>query len=159
MLYWPPMEPVHTSGHDADTVSDSMLSEQFVALFLAMAAAMVQLAEEYGLTKIQLFNLYAIAEQGGDVPMSRIAQTMHCDASNVTGIVDRLVAGEFLTRVESPRDRRAKLLKLTPKGDTLIAAMKHALPERIGCGQLDAVQRCQLSVCLAAMRHQSICTR
>jgi len=67
---------------------------------------------------MQIHALYAIKH--GDVTMGRVAETLHCDASNVTGIVDRLVAGQFITRQEGELDRRTKTLQLTAKGHRAI---------------------------------------
>lgn len=48
--------------------------------------------------------------------MQGVTATLGCDASNVTGLVDKLVAQGFLERSESPHDRRTKIVKLTSKG-------------------------------------------
>jgi MarR family transcriptional regulator, organic hydroperoxide resistance regulator len=50
------------------------------------------------------------------VPMSSLAGMLFCDASNVTGIVDRLEARGLIERRPSPKDRRVKLLVLTEEG-------------------------------------------
>jgi len=61
--------------------------------------------------------------------MSWIAVLMHCDASNVTGIIDRLVAMELVERTESPTDRRIKMARLTAKGKQLRAEIMRELTE------------------------------
>ena len=48
--------------------------------------------------------------------MSALADTLLCDASNVTGIVDRLEARGLIERREAPQDRRVKMLAVTPEG-------------------------------------------
>jgi DNA-binding MarR family transcriptional regulator len=48
--------------------------------------------------------------------MSEIATALHCDNSNVTGIVDGLEEKGFATRGPSPEDRRVKLISLTAEG-------------------------------------------
>jgi MarR family transcriptional regulator, organic hydroperoxide resistance regulator len=57
-------------------------------------------------------------EPGVPVPMSALAEAMHCDNSNITGIVDRLEAAGLAERRPSERDRRVKAVVLTPKGET-----------------------------------------
>jgi DNA-binding MarR family transcriptional regulator len=102
------------------------------------------LAEANGLTRMQAFVLFSLHRQGDECQgMGKIAEAMHCDASNITGIVDRLVSGGFVIRTENERDRRAKLLVLTPKGETVVDAVLEALPERIG-GNLSSDERDQL---------------
>ncbi len=48
--------------------------------------------------------------------MSALAERLVCDASNVTGIVDRLEARGLIERREASRDRRLKMLALTEHG-------------------------------------------
>ena len=51
--------------------------------------------------------------------MSRLADTLSCDASNVTGLVDRLESRGLVRRQPSAEDRRVKVLQLTPAGSRL----------------------------------------
>jgi MarR family transcriptional regulator, organic hydroperoxide resistance regulator len=76
------------------------------------------LAQEMGLAPMQLHALRLI-EPGDGVPMSSLAGKLFCDASNVTGIVDRLEARGLIERRPSPTDRRVKLLVLTDEGARL----------------------------------------
>jgi DNA-binding MarR family transcriptional regulator len=48
--------------------------------------------------------------------MSELAAVLHCDNSNVTGIVDGLEEKGLATREPSPGDRRVKLTALTAEG-------------------------------------------
>jgi DNA-binding MarR family transcriptional regulator len=48
--------------------------------------------------------------------MSEIATVLHCDNSNVTGIVDGLEEKGLARREPSPGDRRVKLIALTAEG-------------------------------------------
>src|SRR3954451_5889019 len=54
---------------------------------------------------------------GGAMPMSALAEALHCDNSNITGIVDRLEAAGLAQRQPSERDRRVKAVVLTEKGE------------------------------------------
>ena len=56
-----------------------------------------------------------------------MAETLAFDASYVTGIVDRLEARGLVERLPNPDDRRMKLVRLTPEGET----MRTALCERV----------------------------
>jgi len=53
-----------------------------------------------------------------DEPMSMraFAEDLSCDPSNVTGLVDRAERLGLVQRVPDPRDRRIRMLTLTPKG-------------------------------------------
>src|SRR5438046_10588651 len=53
------------------------------------------------------------------LPMSALAERLFCDASNVTGIADRLEARGFVRRQSSEGDRRVMALTITPAGTKL----------------------------------------
>jgi MarR family transcriptional regulator, organic hydroperoxide resistance regulator len=73
-------------------------------------------AQELGLAPMQLHALRVI-EPGAELPMSSLAGKLFCDASNVTGIVDRLEARGLIERRPAAHDRRVKLLALTTEGE------------------------------------------
>ena len=54
---------------------------------------------------------------GEPMPMSALAEAMHCDNSNITGIVDRLEAAGLAERRPHEGDRRVKAVVLTEKGE------------------------------------------
>lgn len=78
--------------------------------------AFAKIAEQFELTHMQLFTLCLVESCKGGPVMQGITTALGCDASNVTGLVDKLVHQGFLERSESPHDRRAKIIKLTRKG-------------------------------------------
>lgn len=86
-------------------------------------------AARFGLTTTQARALLAIEAAA---PMRTLAEHLHCDASNITGIADRLETRGLVTRAASEADRRVKLLALTTRGrqlqDALRAAMLDASP-------------------------------
>lgn len=102
-----------------------------------------ELADEHHLTRPQLFVLYWIRKHG-ELAMGQVAQVLHCDASNVTGIVDRLVTQNMIDRRESPQDRRTKALHLTAHGQKIIDAMVAALPSKMGYTTLSADEQAAL---------------
>src|SRR4029453_4855347 len=55
--------------------------------------------------------------------MGRLADTLRWDASNVTGLVDRLEARGLVQRRPSADDRRVKVIQLTPTGSRLRAQL------------------------------------
>jgi MarR family transcriptional regulator, organic hydroperoxide resistance regulator len=54
-------------------------------------------------------------------PMGRMAELLHCDPSNVTGIVDTLEERNLAKRKPSEADRRVKVVELTAAGKKLRA--------------------------------------
>lgn len=59
--------------------------------------------------------------------MSEIAAALHCDNSNVTGIVDGLEERGLVIRTPSERDRRVKLIALTAEGSRIRARLVKAI--------------------------------
>ena len=89
-----------------------------VQLFFAQRANLPPLAAELELSPAQCHVLHLI-EPGRPIPMGQLAETLACDASNVTGLVDRLESRGLVRRRPSAADRRVKVLDLTPTGSRL----------------------------------------
>jgi DNA-binding MarR family transcriptional regulator len=85
--------------------------------------------DELDLSPVQCHVLHLI-EPGRPLPMSRLADTLSCDASNVTGLVDRLESRGLVQRRPSPDDRRVKVLRLTPAGSRLRAQLLRRMTGR-----------------------------
>ncbi len=83
-------------------------------------------AAEFDVSPMGL-KLLQVLEPGAEVPMSALAERLFCDASNVTGMVDRLEARGLLERRDDPRDRRVKRIALTDDG----ASMRERVLERL----------------------------
>jgi DNA-binding MarR family transcriptional regulator len=77
-------------------------------------------ANEFDLSPMALRMLYEL-RPGQERPMRDIADTVGCDASNITGIADRLEARGLIERRDAPGDRRVKLIALTGDGELLRA--------------------------------------
>lgn len=89
--------------------------ELLLRFFFAQRATLPPLAADLRLSPAQCHVLHLI-EPDQPLPMGRLAETLACDASNVTGLVDRLESRGLVRRRPSPRDRRVKVLVLTPTG-------------------------------------------
>jgi len=61
--------------------------------------------------------------QAGPVPMRDLACCLRCDASNVTGLVDRLEQRGLVERRAEPADRRVKSLVATARGAQVAAEL------------------------------------
>jgi DNA-binding MarR family transcriptional regulator len=83
------------------------------------------------LAELDLSPQQAMALRGLDpdrpVPMRELACTLRCDASNITGIVDRLEAKGLLERRVAVDDRRVKTLVFTPRGRAVRRRLQEAL--------------------------------
>src|SRR6266516_3014766 len=108
--------------------------ELLVRLFFAQRANLPPLAAELQLSPAQRHVLHLI-EPGRPIPMGQLAETLACDASNVTGLVDRLESRGLVRRRPSAEDRRVKALELTPAGARLRSKVLERLtkpPDSLG---------------------------
>jgi DNA-binding MarR family transcriptional regulator len=97
-------------------------------LFWELRPRMLRVAGESGLTPPQLFALRALDPEH-PVPMRALAQALHCDSSNVTGLVDGLAAQGLVERRESEHDRRVRMLVVTERGAAVRARLHEAIQE------------------------------
>jgi DNA-binding MarR family transcriptional regulator len=100
--------------------------ELLLKFFFSQRADLPALAAEFDLSPAQCHVLHLI-EPGRPLPMGRLAETLACDASNVTGLVDRLESRGLVKRQPSPDDRRQKVLGLTPAGVRLRTVLRERL--------------------------------
>lgn len=88
--------------------------------------AFALVAETHGLTPPQARSILLLRDP---TPMRAIAEHLACDASNVTGIADRLHLRGLVDSTPGD-DRRVKLLTLTSKGRQLRRALQRQLGEQ-----------------------------
>ncbi|WP_372790741.1 MarR family winged helix-turn-helix transcriptional regulator [Paraconexibacter sp.] len=89
----------------------------------------LDVVREFELSPPQLFALRAL-EPGEATPMGDLAAHLHCDNSNVTGIVDRLERRGLVERRAATHDRRVKHLVLTDEG----VAVRRRIETRLEAG-------------------------
>jgi DNA-binding MarR family transcriptional regulator len=97
-------------------------------LFFTQRADLPTLAAEFDLSPAQCHVLHLI-EPNQPVPMGQIAESLACDASNVTGLVDRLESRGLVRRQPSAGDRRIKVLELTQAGARLRSVVMERMTE------------------------------
>jgi len=110
-----------------------------------------EVADEEGLSIAQLDVLRRLREQGA-TPMRRLAEQMNCEASNLTGLVDRLETRGLVERRPDPGDRRVRLLALTSDGARVSQASWVSLARRCPLTSLAPEERVQL----AQLLHQAL---
>lgn len=91
---------------------------------------LIETAKEFELTMIQA-NTLLLVEAAIPQPMNRFCKLYHCDASNVTGIIDGLEEKGLVRRSEDEHDRRIKVVLLEEKGQRLKQALLQRLYERM----------------------------
>jgi MarR family transcriptional regulator, organic hydroperoxide resistance regulator len=101
---------------------------QIFDLIRADRARLYAVWEEHGLTPAQGHVMLHL-EPGQPVPMRELADSLWCDASNVTGLIDKLEVRGLVARQPHPNDRRVKQLVFTERGEAMRAAILGRLAE------------------------------
>ena len=95
-------------------------------LFGANRRSFFALASEFELSPPQVMALRHL-DPSEPRPMSELACALHCDNSNVTGIVDRLEDRGLVERHPAEHDRRVKMLVVTERGAELRARLSERM--------------------------------
>jgi DNA-binding MarR family transcriptional regulator len=98
---------------------DNLAAEAWGLLIpLVYPPRFIEIAHKVGVTPTILGALRHLEQPE---PMGRMAELLHCDPSNVTGIVDTLEERNLAKRKPSEADRRVKVVELTAAGKKLRA--------------------------------------
>jgi len=111
------------------------LEGEVVGLWFEMQARLeahfTELAAQYGLSAIQAKVLLSLQPDGA-MTMRTLAGQLQYDASNLTGVVDRLEEVGAVRRQPHPSDRRAKGVMLTDEGQRMRRAFWARLTNSTG---------------------------
>lgn len=126
------------SEYDADLAEARSLARMIVVIAERARASFSAAVEPYGLPVPAVRGLLLIGEP---VPMRDMADHLACDPSYITGIADLLENRGLATRVPG-KDRRVKMLQLTPEGVALRDQIVETVQTKAGFAhQLDASER------------------
>jgi DNA-binding MarR family transcriptional regulator len=109
----------------------SPASEAWALMFELMHVSkqrFMAIASEFELSPPQVMALRHL-DPAEPKPMSELASALHCDNSNVTGIVDRLEDRGLVERRAAEHDRRVKMLTITERGAEVRARLAARLEE------------------------------
>ena len=104
---------------DIEAVENIMLQ-----LGWATHRQLAQELAEFNLTVPQFAAMRALQRFEDGCTMSELAEAARQISATMTGIVDRLVERELLTRQRDPADRRALRVSLTASGEELLETIK-----------------------------------
>jgi DNA-binding MarR family transcriptional regulator len=114
----PPLAP-HSDRDTADARLRQVLGYQVAQASISTVAAFHQLVgRECELRPVE-YTLLALIHEDPEHSLVRLAQALAVTAPNITMWIDRLEARKLVKRMNSPTDRRAFQLRLTPKGARL----------------------------------------
>ncbi|MEV7723336.1 MarR family winged helix-turn-helix transcriptional regulator [Streptomyces sp. NPDC101733] len=124
--------------------------ELLAAIGTAQWRDLASAAARYGLTSTQA---KVLAQLDGPIPMRGLASLLVCDASNVTGIVDRLEARGLVRREPSVADRRVKNVVATDEGRATILRVREDMQATGGAlDTLDEEESATLYALLSRLR-------
>lgn len=73
-----------------------------------------------GTMSLPQFGVLDYLRERGQATMHELSEALSMKPSNLTGIMDRLVALNLVERFNDDRDRRAVLARITPDGETAL---------------------------------------
>ena len=85
-----------------------------------------RLRVEFGVTLPQFDVMAALERKPDGMTMTELSRFLMVSNGNVTGIIDRLVAEKLVARQAPADDRRAIIVRLTPRGQKEFNAMAKA---------------------------------
>ncbi len=107
------------ASESSDADDDPSLEAIVGLLFLLTGDLRQRFTDRAALFDLSFAQAMALRELDDPLPMRDLADRLCCDASNVTGIVDRLEARELVERRNVVGDRRVKHIVLTDAGRAL----------------------------------------
>ncbi|WP_406063712.1 MarR family transcriptional regulator [Streptomyces sp. NBC_01077] len=138
------------SATTSQTPTRLQLMELLAAIGTAQWRDFAAAAAHHGLTSTQA---KVLAQLNGPLPMRALATLLVCDASNVTGIIDRLEARSLVRREPDPSDRRVKNVVATDEGRDIIRRVREEMQATSGAlDTLDADETTTLYALLARLR-------
>ena len=129
--YWPSaydLTPMGEPRGKALPKLDVEIGQLLIELMELMKQHFFTVATELDLTPTQAIALHSLGEP---CPMRELAEAIGHDASHITSVVDRLEAQGLVERRVDPKDRRVKLLSLTPAGWALQERIEHLVTARL----------------------------
>jgi DNA-binding MarR family transcriptional regulator len=129
--------------------AERVLSSRITALLDSLSQGLHGELREQDLTPPLAMTLRLLDEPRS---MRYLADAHHCDASNITGIVDRLEKRGLVERRADLADRRVTLIARTPDGDTMRSRLVSAALQTLsGLETLSADELEQLNMLLGRL--------
>lgn len=118
-------------GKPAAPAAEEMnpLAGSLIGLYFSLERIYEDASKEAGISAQQAQLL--CAADWKNPALGELADTLHCDKTNVTGLVDRVEKQGLVTRVADPDDRRITRLELTKKGRAKVNHFHKELNRRL----------------------------
>jgi MarR family transcriptional regulator, lower aerobic nicotinate degradation pathway regulator len=105
---------------DVPVAHPDYLSYRVKRLYMLVAQRLNDALKPYGLARSQ-WQVLSRVSLAGALSQKDLQHAMQVESATLTGIVDVLAAKGWLERLESPSDKRCRVLQLTPDGRELMA--------------------------------------
>jgi DNA-binding MarR family transcriptional regulator len=108
--------------------SSSQLSQEII-LDVFRAANLLgriggKIAVQAGLASVQQWIILGTIDAAGEVALKELSANTLVTKQNITGLVDRLRSGGYVSTRVDPDDKRSTLVRLTPKGEEVLAVVR-----------------------------------
>lgn len=130
---------------DLDLIVETMIYLQTEGRRLAREEC-----QRHGITATQL-NVLKLLDEIGDLSLSELSRRIAAQNSTVTGIVDRMVQADLVTREQSADDRRVWRIRPTDKG-RLLARKISVAPWDLLRGALQALDKKEKDALVTILR-------
>ncbi len=157
------LSEAHELGVEARAAGDDHAALKLWLRMLAStthieAAIRTRLRERFGISLARFDYMAQLFRYREGLKMRALSRYLMVTGGNVTGLTDELEADGMVLREASPDDRRAWILRLTPKGRRAFEAMAHEHEQWIldMFAGLDAKTVQQLHTHLGALRVQLV---
>ena len=96
--------------------------QTLIGLNNILTTNLIQTCMKFKLSPAKLSILKLVNSYGQDtgVPQSVISKYLTVTEANITGLIERMIKGKLIVRRRNPKDKREKLIMLTPKGEELL---------------------------------------
>ncbi|WP_020670414.1 MarR family winged helix-turn-helix transcriptional regulator [Amycolatopsis nigrescens] len=108
---------------------DSDLAAAMLELCCTVEGIRAAASRELDLTPQQAQLLTSVAPR--EMTHGELAVRLHCDKTNITGLVDRLERRELVRRRPDPDDRRVTRVSLTDQGTELVERFRESVSAAI----------------------------
>ncbi|GCE00721.1 MarR family winged helix-turn-helix transcriptional regulator [Embleya hyalina] len=113
----------------AKSTPDAELARVLLEMCCVVEGIRGTVSRDLELTPQQSQLLTAVAER--ELTHGELATRLHCDKTNVTGLVDRLERRDLVRRRPDPNDRRVARVHPTDRGEELVARFRDAVTAAI----------------------------
>lgn len=117
------------SDQTSGTTEMKPLAGSLVSLYFSLERIYETASKEAGISAQQAQLL--CAADWKNPALGELAEELHCDKTNVTGLVDRVEKQGLVTRVTDPDDRRITRLAITKKGRAKVNQFHEELNRRL----------------------------